>query len=184
MATPLKLYWTRLLLPQKRSKALTHLIHAEKNKCCYAAFHNHTKPWLSGGLMYITVNNDPQQPPTTILDHDELGNTLLAYSWNHFAKAHGSPFTMSPLDCLLQYDGLNPLSDLIFKGHNVLDPLPLDKPTCALLTHLCNKTSIDSQSHPLHYGTMMNGIKKWPEKSATSQSGCHLGIYKSLQCHV
>jgi len=34
----------KAIAAQKRSKALTHLIHAEKNKCCYAAFHNHTKP--------------------------------------------------------------------------------------------------------------------------------------------
>ncbi len=30
----------------------------------------------------------------------------------------------------------------------------------------------------------MNSIKKWPERTVTSPSGRHLGIYKTLQKHV
>jgi len=41
-----------------------------------------------------------------------------------------------------------------------------------------------SRMHPLIYAELQNGIKKWPEKTTTSPSGRHLGIYKSLQHHV
>jgi len=35
-------------------------------------------------------------------------------------------------------------------------------------------------AHPLTFEGMLAGFKKWPEKMATSPSGCHLGIYKSM----
>ena len=35
---------------EKKSQALTHLIHVEQNKWCYVAFHQHIKPKSQGGL--------------------------------------------------------------------------------------------------------------------------------------
>jgi len=40
------------------------------------------------------------------------------------------------------------------------------------------------RTHPLIYSELQNGLKKWPEKTTTSLSGRHLGIYKSLQRHT
>jgi len=82
---------------KKKSNALKHLIQAERNKQCYAAFRQHTKPKLSGGLAYVTTQKNPEDQPTIILDKEELDDTLLNYSQQHFAKAQGSPFTMEPL---------------------------------------------------------------------------------------
>ena len=42
----------------------------------------------------------------------------------------------------------------------------------------------DTRDHPLLYEELQEGIKKWPERTTTSPSGRHLGIYKSLQRHV
>jgi len=36
----------------------------------------------------------------------------------------------------------------------------------------------------LDYDSLLQGIKKWPEKTTTSPSGRHLGIYKTLGKHV
>jgi len=48
-----------------------------------------------------------------------------------------------------------------------------------------NKLPTDhSPPHLLDYNLLMNGIKKWPERTTTSPSGRHLGIYKTLQKHV
>jgi len=77
----------------KNSRALQHLIQAECNKQCYAAFCQYTKPKSSRGLAYVTVTMGPDTDPTTIIDHDKLDNKLLEYSRKHFAKAQGSPFT-------------------------------------------------------------------------------------------
>jgi len=64
---------------KKKSKALANLIQAEQNQHCYAAFRQSTKPKVTGGLAYITVP-DGDNPPITILEKDELDNTLLEYS--------------------------------------------------------------------------------------------------------
>jgi len=82
-----------------------HLINAEQNRQCYAAFRQTTKPKAQGGLAYITVNEEDQSP-TMILDQDDMNQALLEYSRSHFATAQGSPFTVEPLQHLLDYDGL------------------------------------------------------------------------------
>jgi len=87
---------------KKKSKALTHLIRAEQNWCCYTAFCHHRKPRSQGGLVYITKNNGPNETPTTIMYMDEMNNMLLEYIQLHFSKAQGSPFTIAPLNHLLQ----------------------------------------------------------------------------------
>jgi len=110
-----------------------------------------------------------------------MDNTLLEYCRQHFATAHGTPFTTAPLNHLLQYDGITAFGNHVSQGTVRLDNLPIDEATKALLTHLKDKTNNQDRSHPLVYDELQNGIKKWPEKTATSPSGRHLGIYKSLQ---
>ncbi len=74
----------------KKTKALTYLIRAERNRHCYARFRQHTKPKAPGGLAYITVqNNTGENQP--LLDEQEMETTLLEYSRTHFAQAEGFP---------------------------------------------------------------------------------------------
>jgi len=169
---------------KKKSKIVQHLINAEQNRRCYAAFRQTTKPKAQGGLAYITVPNE-DHPPTTILDQEDMNQALLEYSRTHFATAQGSPFTVEPLKHLLDYDGLTMFGTRVFQGRVDLDVLPIDEPTRALLRNMKDKTNPSvSRTHPLIYDELQNGIKKWPEKTTTSPSGRHLGIYKSLQRHV
>jgi len=164
--------------------ALINLIRAEQNRRCYSAFRHTTKPKSQGGLAYITVK-DGDNPPTTILDKDDMNNTLLEYSHSHFATAQGTPFTVAPLTHLLQYDGLTVFGDRILQGRVDLEALPIDEATRTLLANMRDKTTPnEARQHPLIYTELQNGIKKWPEKTTTSPSGRHLGIYKSLQKHV
>jgi len=95
---------------QKRTKALSYLIRAERNRHCFACFCQHTKPQAPGGLAYITTQ-DETGAPQPILDRQELETTLLEHSRTHFAQAEGSPFTTDPLNRLLQYDGLTSFGD-------------------------------------------------------------------------
>jgi len=44
--------------------------------------------------------------------------------------------------------------------------------------------SLVAHTHEFNYEMLLNGIKKWPEHMTMSPSSCHLGIYKSLQCHT
>jgi len=170
---------------RKKSKALTHLIRAEQNRRCYAAFRQHTKPRSPGGLAYLKTTNPTDQSTTMILDPDEMNETLLDYSCEHFTKAQGSPFTIEPLNHLLNYDGITPFGNQVLRGRADLSNLNIDEATRAIMQHLRTKQPLDSnRDHPLLYDELQKGIKKWPEMTTTSPSGRHLGIYKSLQRHV
>jgi len=73
----------------------------------------------------------------------------------------------------------------VLQGQAHIDSLPINDATKALLHHLRNKSPDPAaRLHPLNYEELQNGIKKWPEKTSTSPSGRHLGIYKSLQRHL
>jgi len=168
----------------KKSQALKYLIRAERNRQCYARFRHNTKPKSSGSLAFVTVKdaNGVQQP---LLEQDEIEDTLLEYSRTQFAKAEGSPFTQAPLNHLLQYDGLTAFGESVFKGWDLLTHHQFDEPTRAILQNMHNK--LPTTNHPpqlLDYELLMNGIKKWPERTTMSPSGRHLGIYKTLQKHV
>jgi len=168
---------------QKRTKALTYLIRAERNCFCYARFRQHTKPKAAGGLAYITIQDDSgaQQP---LLDQQDLESTLLEYSRQHFAQAEGSPFTINPIHRLLQYNGLTPYGDRLTDG-TLPNLHTFDEPTCAILKNLHRKVQTEVSPTPtFNYEILLNGIKKWHERTTTSPSGRHLGIYKALGKHV
>jgi len=165
-------------------KALKYLIRAERNLQCYAKFRQHTKPKTAGGLALVTITK-ADRTKLPLLDKTELEDTLLEYSRTHFAQAEGSRFTQEPLCHLLQYDGLTTFGNHVTKGKQLPDFYNFDKPTAAILTNLKRKvTNSDSQQIKLDYDSLLQGIKKWPEKMTTSPSGRHLGIYKTLGKHV
>ncbi len=168
---------------QKKSKALQYLIRAERNRQCYARFRQHTKPKAAGGLAFVNIKNEhgEKQP---LLERDNMETTLLEYSRTHFAKAEGTPFTQDPLARLLQYDGLTPFGDRLTQGRPLGTIHQFDEPTTAILQQLKRKTPEDEEPPTLDYATLLDGLKKWPERTTTSPSGRHLGIYKSLGKHV
>jgi len=105
---------------------------------------------------------------------------LLAHSQQHFSQAQGTAYMQEPLQTLLNYDGLTKFADQVFQGKL---PTKLNVPpvTQLLLEH--QKSLLqpnEDTSHPLTFEGLMAGFKKWLEKTATSPSGQHLGIYKSM----
>jgi len=168
---------------QKKSKALKYLIRAERNRQCYARFRQHTKPKSAGGLASVIVTKqDGTKHP--LLERNELEDTLLEYSSAHFARADGSPFTKDPLDRLLQYDGLTSFGDRVMDGRELGTLHHFDEPTTAILQNLRRKIPHDQPTATLDYDQLLTGIKKWPERTTTSPSGRHLGIYKTLGKHL
>jgi len=169
---------------QKQMTAMKYLIRAERNRLCYAQFRQHTKPKPPGSLAYVTVC-DAQGTQQPLLDRDELETTLLEHSRTHFAQAEGSPFTTKPLSCILQYDGLTLFGDCLMKGHLTPNPYQFNEPTTAILNNLKWKTlTTQGTTIALDHAMLLQGIKKWPERTMTSPSGRHLGIYKALGKHV
>jgi len=165
-------------------KALKYLIRAERNRQCYAKFRHHTKPKSAGGLAFVTVTKaDGTKQP--LLDKTELEDTLLEHSRAHFAQADGSRFTQEPLKHLLCYNGLTTFGNHVTQGKPLPEFHNFDEPTTAVLTNLKRKvTANDTMPITLDYDSLLCGIQKWPERTTTSPSGRHLGIYKSLGKHV
>jgi len=73
------------------------------------------------------------------MDQEDMNHMLLEYSHMHFATSPGTPFTVDLLNCLLQYNGLMPLSNQILQGHTDLTALQVDNATRALLSNMRNK---------------------------------------------
>jgi len=167
----------------KKSQALKYLIRAECNRQCYARFRQHTKPKSAGGLAYINTT-DEDGVTTPLLEKTELEEKLLEHSRKHFSQVEGSPFTVEPLSRLLQYDGLTSFGNRVTDGRPLRGIHDLDEPTMAILSNLKRKIPQDQASHTLNYATLLEGIKKWPERTTTSPSGRHLGIYKALGKHM
>jgi len=94
--------------------------------------------------------------------------------------AHGSPFTTAPLSKLQKYDSITPFAKEVVKGTADIDSLPLDCATKAFLQHQKHPTHFRAKPQPLNFDKLTKGFKKWPEKTSTSPSGRHLGVYKSL----
>jgi len=130
----------------------------------------------------MVTNDDGTRQP--LLGYNKLENTLLEYSQTHFARVEGSPFMQEPLGCLLQYDGLTSFGDRVTSGWPVRTLHHFDKPTTAILKNLCRKTPADMLPPTLDHEKLLEGIKKWLERTTTSPSGRHLGIYKTLGKHL
>jgi len=86
---------------------------------------------------------------------------------------------------LLDYDGLTSFRDRLTNGQSFDTIYHFDEPTTAILKNLKRKTpALSTQNPKLNYSKLLEGIKRWPERTTTSPSGRHLGIYKTLAKHV
>jgi len=164
----------------KKSKAVTYLIRAKCNCQCYACYCHHTKLKALGGIVFVNAP-DPDGQMQPILDKNKMEDMLLKFSRTHFAKTEGTMFTTKPLGCLLAYDSLPTYGQKISQGCPEFDHHCFDMPTQAILENLKQKIPPSQTTlHALNYEDLMDGIKKWLERTTMSLLGCHLGIYKIL----
>jgi len=105
---------------------------------------------------------------------------LLNHSQKHFSQAKGTPYTTAPLNNLLGYDGLTEFGNQVFRG-TIPPETQLPPAAKLLLQHQQSLLEPDETTEiPLTFNELMEGFKKWPEQTATSPSGRHLGTYKSM----
>jgi len=127
----------------------------------------------------VPDNNAPHQWQT-INETTEIERHLLAFCQKHFATAHGSPFTTQPLSDLLEHDSITPFATAVINRTADIDSLPVDKATKQFLRHQRRPKHFKPKQQKLNFEKLTKGFKKWPEKTSTSPSGRHLGVYKSL----
>ncbi len=165
---------------KQRQQLIRHLKTAKDNRRCFALTRAIMKPHSAGGLTHILDTPDQGITWTTIDEKENMEQKLLAHSQNHFSQAHGTPYTTEPLNELLGYDGLTEFGDKVFQG-NIPNDLNIPPAAQLLLQHQQSLIEPDEKTDiPLTFDKLMTGFKKWPERTATSPSGRHLGTYKSL----
>jgi len=88
---------------------------------------------------------------------------------------------VEPLCSLLGPDGLIQFGQQILNRKPIDPDLPITEGAQLLLENQYNKISkLCNTEHTLKFELLMKGLKKWPERMATSRSGRHLGVYKWL----
>jgi len=156
---------------------------AEENCRCFSIVKCAVKPQATGGLSHLIVPNpDDNNTWNTVMDIEMMEQHLVGdYSREYFKQVHGTPYTIPPLSNLLQYDALTQFGNEIHAGTVELNEVEIDVATQLLLQHQQSKmTPSEQPEQPLDFDQLMNGYCKWPERTTTSLSGHHLGIYKSM----
>jgi len=133
----------------------------------------------------VPTNQPPEEPQwLSIYEPQQLEDLVLEQHRKHFSQANGTIFTQEPLRTLINDECTSEFAQQILSGTAPIDNLPIDEHTKALLHHLKAKTSPNEQNqHPLDPDRIIQGFKIWPERTTTSPSGRHLGIYKALAKH-
>jgi len=156
-----------------RKQLILGMKQAEENHWCFSTVWQMLNLTTPGGLTQLIVpTSDAAAPWITIHDKEMMEQHLIQHSREHFSQAHGTPFTQPPLTSLLNFDGVTPFGNTIFAGRPIPPELAIAPATCLLLQHQCiliPKT--ENTDHPLDFDLLMQGFRKWPEKTTTSPSG-------------
>jgi hypothetical protein len=182
-------------------KSSTTLSPAEALKCIdkqlrqtaqYGHIKSTLKPTASASLtkVHVTTRVPVTDPDTAVVSHvphvtvvdtkEELELRILARNKLHFAQAEGTPFTEAPLKGLTPNDALDSFSDpdgarlrllagTFAETHSVMAILKdafLDRPPLI--------------SPTISFEDFVTSLLHWDEKTSTSPSEQHLGLYKSI----
>jgi hypothetical protein len=161
-----------------KSEAIRQLANRERQARCWRTFKMLRQgSSIQGGLSHILIpntqnNNDSFQ---RIYEKEKIDECLLDRNIEHFSQADGTPFTVSPLIDILGEDGCSPIALQILEG-NIPHNLP------KIPTLLLQKLQRVRDPIPITFSLqdMCDGFSKWREKTTTSPSNKHLGIYKAL----
>jgi len=117
----------------------------------------------------------------TLYQPEEIEAAMHTQCQAHFKQAHGSPYMVPPLTDLLGTDSITELGNQLLQGTANIDTLQVGPHTKLLLKQHCRKyPRYKDIPLPLQFEELMQGFKKWLERTSTSWSGHHLGTYKSL----
>ncbi len=167
----------------EKAKRIRAIKRAEQKNQYHQVIRGYTKPRQQGGLRYIlapTPNNPSQW--TTVTDVDDMEKAVIAEAQIHFGQAHGTPFTIEPLSSLTGYDGLSPFCHQIYQGApEIIDALQVDVYT-KLILQFCRRTNEASSelNQAITPAAVTKGFLLWRERTSTSPSGLHLGLYRAL----
>jgi hypothetical protein len=159
-----------------RAQAIATIQRAERRSKCFKKFHIITKPPRTMGGIAHAIHTNSTGTQIRIQQKNELNDILRQRNQEHFAQAHGTPFTVPPLSRELLFSGVSSQGRAILNG-KYNNP---ECPTSAKLI-IAELAQIRPElPHTMPFHAMITGLSKWRESTTTSPSGKHLGIYKAL----
>jgi len=172
---------------QRKRKLILCLKRAEELRGCYAMVRSITKPKQMGGISHVRIPSTTTPNENTwenVYDPQEIEQLVLQQHRKHFSQADGTIFTVEPLRTLINDECTSEYAQKVLDGTANIEDLPVDEYTKTLLLHLKTKVLPNEKTRlPLDPDAVTQGFKLWPERTSTSPSGRHLGIYKALSKH-
>jgi hypothetical protein len=171
---------------RQHEQRLQIILRAHKRQMSYRRIQQILKPQAKGGLSYILApeNFCPEEYPyepknidnwAMIHEPAELRKLVMLRNITHFGQAHGTPFTLPPLN-QINWSASDNISTQLINGQ--LSPelasgnTYVDKVLCAMAS-METLPEIDTY---ISSDEVARGFKRWKETTSTSPSGCHLGL--------
>jgi hypothetical protein len=108
-------------------------------------------------------------------DHKLLQRYLLERNKNHFGQAHGTPFTLPPLN-KLDWTASSQQAESLLAG-NIPHDIQVDNQYVQqILQHIAERKQLPEIDIYITPEEVAKGFRRWKESTSTSPSGCHLGL--------
>jgi hypothetical protein len=167
-------------------RRLQILLRAHTKQRSYRRIQQVLNPSSRGGLSYVVApaNSTPQDYPydpesitswEMIHDQQKLLDFLLQRNMVHFNQAHGTPFTMEPLN-KLDWNASSSESQTLLQGQIPPEITSSNRFVMEILRSIAEKTQLPEIDTYLSPDDVARGFRRWKEATSTSPSGCHLGL--------
>jgi hypothetical protein len=171
---------------KQHAKRLQILIRAHRRQFTYKKLQFILKPSARGGLSSVLVpeGSEPTEYPyevdkvkswTQIYDHNKLQDFIQQRNLNHFGQAHGTPFTIPPLNAL-DWGAQGHHADQLLTGQIPEQFHSDDQYVMAVLEYIAKRQQLPEIDTYQSQEEISSRYRKWKELTSTSPSGCHLGL--------
>jgi hypothetical protein len=116
----------------------------------------------------------------TIDTKKALEAAIIERNQRHFAQAEGTPFTRSPLNLIASENGFNIFTDDAGETITLPDAAFIETQTGIDILRERSQKHCPEWSPTVTFDDFVSALLHWREDMATSPSGRHLGIYRSL----
>ena len=162
----------------KAATRLHFLIHMEEKKESYQKI-KYIRGQMAhrSGLKHVIVNENGTE--LTVDNPEDLDNTIINRNKKHFNQANNTPFATKPITETIGREGNNEETTQILKGNRNMDNFQTTEAAREILQYLTQQQGTNFQQE-ITMKNVVQGFKKWNERTSTSPSGRHLGTYKSI----